>query len=94
LTKLVFKKYSRVNGYLKRGRRGTIWTSESESNNRLEKNCDQNVIRQNKSMCMRLAGNIECGTVNMRNAYYLTEKKRKLKQEIPGICGRIMSKVI
>jgi len=100
LTKLVFIEYSRVNcehtdyGYLKRGCRGIIWTSESGSNSRLEKSCNQNVIRQNKSMCLRLVGNIECGTVNVRNAYYLTGKKRKIKQEIPGICGRIISKLI
>jgi hypothetical protein len=30
----------------------------------------------------------------MRNAYYLTEKKGKRKQEIPGICERIISKLI
>jgi hypothetical protein len=30
----------------------------------------------------------------MRNAYYLTEKKGKRKQGIPGICERIISKLI
>jgi hypothetical protein len=61
------------------GTEGNIWPSENGSNSRLEKNCKRNIIRQNKLMCMRWAGNI--ALVNVRNAYYLTGKEKKRKKE-------------
>jgi hypothetical protein len=51
------------------------------SNRRLEKNCKGNVIKQNKSMCMRWAENIACSTGNMKNVYYLTDVKSERKKK-------------